>query len=184
MLRLPRHGLGCAKLAMVAMLAGCGAADQPQQPAPMSLTSPAFDSGAPIPAQFGCDARDEPPPLRWSDPPPRTRSFALVLEDPDAPGGTFGHWGVTGIPATARSLGPGDAAGAAVVNDFGKRAYGGPCPPPGGGRHHYRFRLFALDTDRLELPADASVADLEKAARGHALAVGELIGTYERGRSR
>lgn len=146
----------------------------------LQLTSDAFGDGQPIPVQYTCDGADQTPALHWSDPPAGTRSFALVIDDPDAPSGTFRHWGVFDIPASARSIGGGQRAGTEVTNDFGKPGYGGPCPPKGHGPHHYHFKLFALNTDKLGLSSDAKVADVENAARQHAIAEGELVGTYER----
>ncbi len=146
----------------------------------LDLTSDAFQNGHPIPAQYTCDGTDQTPALRWSDPPSGTRSFALVVDDPDAPSGSFRHWGVFDIPASARSIGGGQRVGTEVTNDFGKPGYGGPCPPKGHGPHHYHFKLFALNVDRLDVAPGAKVIDVEKAARDHAIAEGELIGTYER----
>ena len=148
--------------------------------AKLGITSNAFQNGQAIPTQFTCDGSDQIPALNWDGPPAQTRSFALVVDDPDAPGGTFRHWGVYDIPASARSIGGGQRIGTEVTNDFGKPGYGGPCPPKGHGPHHYHFQLFALDTDKLGLSTDAKIADVENAARQHALAEGELIGTYER----
>jgi Raf kinase inhibitor-like YbhB/YbcL family protein len=146
----------------------------------LSLTSDAFRSGQPIPTQFTCDGANQSPALSWGDPPAGTKSFALVIDDPDAPSGTFRHWGVFDIPATARTIGRGQHIGTEVTNDFGKLGYGGPCPPKGHGPHHYHFKLFALDVDKLDVGAGAKVVDVENAARKHAIAQGELIGTYER----
>lgn len=146
----------------------------------LDLTSDAFQNGQPIPVPFTCDGADQTPTLHWSDPPSGTKSFALVIDDPDAPSGTFRHWGVFDIPASARSIGGGAKAGSEVENDFGKPGYGGPCPPKGHGPHHYHFKLFALDIEKLGVPSNAKVADVEQAARQHAIAQGELIGTYER----
>jgi Raf kinase inhibitor-like YbhB/YbcL family protein len=176
----------------IAGLASCGAshraADRTQGDdavenatlAKLDLTSDAFRDGQPIPAQYTCDGADETPILHWGEPPSATKSFALVIDDPDAPSGTFRHWGVFDIPASARSLGGGEKAGNEVTNDFGKAGYGGPCPPKGHGPHHYHFKLFALDVRSLGLNADAKVADVEREAEKHAVATGELIGTYER----
>lgn len=146
----------------------------------LGLDSDSFKDGQPIPAQFTCDGENQTPVLRWSDPPPGTKSFALVVDDPDAPGGTFRHWGVFDIPARARAVGGDRKVGTEVGNDFGKVGYGGPCPPKGHGPHHYHFKLFALDTDKLNLAPTAKVKDVEDSARQHALAEGELVGTYER----
>ena len=146
----------------------------------LQLTSDAFQAGQSIPTQFTCDGADETPLLHWGEPPAGTKSFALVIDDPDAPSGTFRHWGVFDIPASARSIGGSQRIGTEVANDFGKSGYGGPCPPKGHGPHHYHFRLFALDIEKLDVSAGAKVADVEKAAEKHAIAEGELIGAYER----
>jgi Raf kinase inhibitor-like YbhB/YbcL family protein len=176
----------------LAALASCGAGSQPANEAEggtavenatltkLELTSDAFQDGQAIPQQYSCDGADQSPPLRWGEPPAGTKSFALIVDDPDAPSGTFRHWGAFDIPAEARSLSAGQAAGTQAVNDFGKTGYGGPCPPKGHGVHHYHFKLFALGVERLGLGADAKVEDVEKAARRHAIGQAELIGTYER----
>lgn len=146
----------------------------------LTLTSDAFENGQPIPQVFSCDGANHLPALHWSDPPAGTKSFALVIDDPDAPGGTFHHWGVYQIPASARGIAAGQHIGTEVNNDGGKPGYTGPCPPRGNGVHHYHFKLFALGVEKLGLKADAKVADVETAASAHAIAQGELIGTYER----
>jgi hypothetical protein len=147
--------------------------------AKLELTSSAIQDGGAIPTQFTCDGANQSPPLEWGEPPAGTKSFALVVDDPDAPSGTFRHWGVFDIPASTRSIGGGQRVGTEVANDFGKPGYGGPCPPKGHGVHHYHFKLFALDTDRLDVGTNAKT-DVQNAAQQHALAQGELIGTYER----
>jgi Raf kinase inhibitor-like YbhB/YbcL family protein len=177
---------------MLVALASCGASTQPfnqtNGEAPVdnstltriSLTSNAFRDGQPIPTQYSCDGADQSPPLQWGEPPPGTKSFVLVVDDPDAPSGTFRHWGVYDIPASARSIGAGQKVGTEVSNDFGKPGYGGPCPPKGHGPHHYHFKLFALDVDKLNVGPGARVVDVENEASKHAIAQGELVGTYER----
>ena len=146
----------------------------------LELTSDAFTDGQPIPAQFTCDGADQTPTLHWTDPPAGTKSFALVIDDPDAPSGIFRHWGVFDIPSSTRSIGGGQRVGTEVTNDFGKAGYGGPCPPKGHGTHHYHFKLFALDTASLDLSDGAKVEEVEQAAQKHALGRAELIGTFER----
>jgi Raf kinase inhibitor-like YbhB/YbcL family protein len=148
--------------------------------AKVSLTSDAFRDGQPIPVQYSCDGAEQPLALQWGEPPAGTKSFALVVDDPDAPSGVFRHWGVYDIPASARSIGKSERIGSEAVNDFGKPGYGGPCPPKGHGPHHYHFKLFALNVDRLEVHPGAKVVDVENAARRHAIGRGELVGTYER----
>lgn len=178
-------------LALIA-LTSCGAGNQPSNQTngetavenatltKLSLTSDAFRNGQPIPAQYTCDGADQTPALRWGEPPQGTKSFAIVIDDPDAPSGTFRHWGVFDIPASARSIGGGQKVGTEVANDFGKPGYGGPCPPKGHGPHHYHFKLFALDVDKLNVATGAKVVDVENGATKHAIAQGELVGTYER----
>jgi Raf kinase inhibitor-like YbhB/YbcL family protein len=172
-------------------LASCGASDRSTNHgegggtvenatlAKLELTSDAFGNGQAIPAQFTCDGANRSPALSWGEPPQGTKSFALVVDDPDAPSGTFRHWGAYDIPANARSIGAGAAIGTQATNDFGKIGYGGPCPPKGHGPHHYHFKLFALGVDRLGL-SNPNIADIETEAQRHAVGQAELIGTYER----
>jgi len=146
-----------------------------------ALTSEAFADGQTIPTQYTCDGADQSPPLAWGEPPDGTRSFALIVDDPDAPSGTFRHWGLFDIPASTRSLAAGQGGSLPqAVNDFGKPHYGGPCPPKGHGPHRYRFKLLALDIDRLEMNASPKVAEIEAKASQHILGRAELTGTYER----
>jgi Raf kinase inhibitor-like YbhB/YbcL family protein len=147
------------------------------------LISPAFVDGAPIPAQYSRDGANLSPPLQWTGAPPATGSFALIVEDPDAPSGVFRHWGAYNLPADRDELAEGVDARrvyADAVNDFGKAQYDGPQPPRGHGLHHYHFRLLALDAPRLDLPKNAKVADLLAAAKPHVLGEADLVGTYER----
>ena len=138
-----------------------------------------------IPARYTCDGEDVSPPLEWGDLPEGAASLALIVFDPDAPGGEFTHWLIYGIPAYVRSLPEGVPAEGVVPglgvqgrNDFGEIGYGGPCPPPGPA-HRYVFRLLALDAD-LNLPPGVDRGGLEEALRGHVLGVGELVGLYSR----
>ncbi|MBM4391173.1 MAG: YbhB/YbcL family Raf kinase inhibitor-like protein [Deltaproteobacteria bacterium] len=146
-------------------------------PVVFELSSTAFTQGATIPARHGCTGDDLSPPLAWTAPPDGTASFALVVDDPDAPRRTWQHWLVWNIPPTSRQLGEALGADQHVqgTNDFKKVGYGGPCPPPGHGAHRYFFRLYALDV-MLGLPAGASRAELDAAMKGHVLASAELMG--------
>lgn len=150
----------------------------------MQLTCPAFESGGRIPLRFTCDGADASPPLAWSDTPAGTRSFALVCADPDAPRGTWYHWAIYDIPAATHALAehhsPSGTDPPQAVNDFHRTGYGGPCPPQGPQPHRYRFRLFALDVERLGLGPRVSCRDVEAAATTHALASAEIMGTYRR----
>ncbi|MDE2230275.1 MAG: YbhB/YbcL family Raf kinase inhibitor-like protein [Alphaproteobacteria bacterium] len=150
----------------------------------LRLTSSAFDTGSQIPGRFTCDGDDYSPPLAWSGAPPAARSFAVVCRDPDAPGGVWYHWAAFGIPRKSNSLAEHCLAGSTAlrqaVNDFGKKGYGGPCPPRGHGPHHYHFTLYALDVDHIDASSSAHCRDIEKTAKAHAIETAELIGTYER----
>ena len=148
---------------------------------PFALTSSAFANGAAIPAVYGCRGADISPPLAWHDAPAGTKSFVLIVEDPDAPAGVFRHWGLYDIPGARAALAQGVATGGLghAVNDFGRAEYDGPCPPPGPA-HHYRFRLAALDRPALALASGVSVAALWQAAQPYVIGEADLTGTYAR----
>jgi len=175
------------------ILASCGASEQtgsqmsgegPVENTTVSkfaLISGAFADGQAIPTQYTCDGADQPPPLSWAEPPAGTRSFALIVDDPDAPSGTFRHWGAFDIPASTRTVASGQGgAFPQAVNDFGKAHYGGPCPPRGHGPHRYRFKLLALDVAQLDVGASPKITEVEARAGQHLLGQAQLIGTYER----
>jgi Raf kinase inhibitor-like YbhB/YbcL family protein len=151
--------------------------------ASMKITSTAFADGRPIPVQYTCDGLNISPPLQWTNAPTNTKSFALIADDPDAPGGTWVHWVIYDLPPDVNALAenaaksPPDNARQGV-NDFKQIGYGGPCPPP-GKPHHYHFKIYALDT-MIDLPPGATKAELLAAMNGHVLARGELIGIYRR----
>lgn len=145
----------------------------------LTLSSPAFRARAAIPARYTCEGANVSPPLRWSSPPARTRFFALILDDPDAPSGTFTHWVVWGIPGKARALREAKTPPLEGTTSFGSVGYGGPCPPPGDGPHRYVFTLYALDA-KPALARGASKRQLLRAIGGHVLAKASLVGTYER----
>jgi Raf kinase inhibitor-like YbhB/YbcL family protein len=145
-----------------------------------TLTSPAFADGTAIPPQYTCDGNDAPPPLQVSDPPPGTQSFALIVDDPDAPRGTFTHWLAYDIPSAAPELKA--TVGKMLQNDFGRHGYGGPCPPPGDKSHRYHFTVYALDVASLQL-AGATRDDLEAAIKGHELGKARMMGRYERAKA-
>jgi Raf kinase inhibitor-like YbhB/YbcL family protein len=145
-----------------------------------TLSSPAFRHESTVPVTFTCDGDDVPPPLSWSGKPDGTRSFALILDDPDAPGGTFTHWLLHDIPSHTTELSA-TAVGKTLRNSFGRSGYGGPCPPRGHGVHRYFFTLYALDVPTLSFRGK-SRDDLEEAMQGHVLATARLMGRYERAR--
>ena len=150
-----------------------------------AVRSSEFENGANIPRAFTCEGEDRSPALTWSGAPASTKSFALIADDPDAPVGTWVHWVIYNIPASAHAL-PGSVEKKEQLadgsrqgrNDFRKVGYNGPCPPP-GKPHRYFFKLYALSTE-LSLPAGASKSDVERAMAGHILAQAEWMGRYKR----
>lgn len=157
-----------------------GSAGDPEQEAGMntfSLSSPAFTDGAAIPPRYSGDGEDVSPPLHIADPPPDTRSLALIMDDPDAPGGTWVHWVVWNIPPDTGvieegALPPGAQEG---INSWGREGYGGPAPP--SGTHRYFFKLYALDTV-LNFTGPVDKQALLEAMEGHVLAKAQLMGRY------
>ena len=145
-----------------------------------TVSSSAFSDGDPLPRQFTCDGDNVPPPLTWAGVPDGTRSFALIMDDPDATNGTFTHWVLYDIPAQTIQW-PTEAGGKTLLNGFGRSGYGGPCPPPSDGPHRYVFTVHALDVRFLELTGER-LQDLRTALRAHTLATAQLTGLYERAR--
>ena len=170
-----------ALIVLMLPLTGCGGptvnAPSQENAAPLAVSRPDLPGGM-FPREFTCDGANRIPRLQWSTPPPGTQELAIELLDPDAPGGTFTHWLVYRLPASSTSLAAVPARAAEGVNDFGRRGYGGPCPPRGPA-HHYHFLVLALDT-RLGPAAGAARPDLESRVSGHVLAKGELVATYQR----
>jgi len=157
-----------------------------------TMTSSAFKNNAAIPEKYsfnamGCTGQNVSPPLEWKNPPAGTKSFALMVHDPDAPTGSgWWHWVLYNIPADATSLPEGATAatlpkGAVEGNtDFGKPGWGGPCPPPGSGKHHYQFMLYALKVDKIEVPPGATAAMVGFNAKANAIATAKLTGLFSR----
>ena len=149
------------------------------------LSSTAFAAGATIPRQHTCDGPDLSPPLAWAGQPDGTQSLALIVDDPDAPAGTWVHWVLFNLPSATRQL-PQDVPRVQNLpdgskqgkNDFERIGYGGPCPPPGPA-HRYFFRLYALDA-MLDLAPGSTRAELDQAMAGHIVAETTVIGTYGR----
>ena len=174
-------------LALIAIVAlvSCSRSEVPVSA--LAITSSAFTNGGAIPRRYTCDGENVSPPLAWTGAPAHTASYALAVDDPDAPGGAFLHWLIYDIPASITALPEGvDTSGSVASaggakqgsNGFKKLGYGGPCPPAGPA-HHYHFRLYALDT-LLALQPGASRDDVTKAMRQHQLGQAELVGTYAR----
>ncbi len=150
----------------------------------LSISSTAFAAGQAIPADYSCLGRSVSPPLAWSNAPSGTKSFALIMDDPDAPIGTFVHWVIYNLPASSPGLPEAVPASGQLAdgtaqgnNGAGRLGYTGPCPP--SGTHRYFFKLYALDTV-LGLSPGASKDQLLKAMQGHILAQGELMGTFSK----
>ncbi|CAM3082393.1 hypothetical protein BST27_09955 [Mycobacterium intermedium] len=179
-------------------LTACGSADQATESAAPSTSahatttgpsssvapgfavhSPAFNDNGQIPADYTCTGRNVPPALRWHNVPADTQSLALVLDDPDAVGGLYVHWVVTGIPPTASEIADGVLPAGAVVsaNSGGKTAYLGPCPPAGSGVHHYRFQLYALSKP-LTLAPTTAAAEATREIADSAITSAVVVGLF------
>jgi Raf kinase inhibitor-like YbhB/YbcL family protein len=145
----------------------------------LNVTSPAFEHNGNIPLTYGCDGKNVNPPVQIGNIPPGTKSLALVLDDQDAPRGTYVHWILWNIDPDTKEIKENSVPEGAVqgLNDFKKNRYGGPCPPT--RPHRYVLKVYALDT-RLELDPKSTKADLEKAAEGRIIGRGQLVGVYKR----
>ena len=182
---MPRALLALPALGLA--LAACGGGGErvngPPPPAPdrIALTSPAFADGGTIPRHHSCDGGDVSPPLAWQGVPSGARELALLVEDPDAPGGTFVHWVLFKLGAETHGLSEGKVPAGARQgeNSSGKAAYAGPCPPKGDAPHHYEFTLYALSS-ALDLPNGAAPDEVRSAVAKAALARGELVGRFGR----
>ncbi len=192
--RFPRYVWGLPVLILVVtLLAACGGQEPSPTPgalergiAAMEVTSPAFKDGGTVPVKYSCEGEDVSPPIAIGPKPPQTRSLALLMDDPDAPGGTFVHWIAFDLDGDRHELKEGlggeeerAAEGKHGVNGFGRLGYGGPCPPAGLA-HTYRFMVYALDR-KLDLEAGATVNEVLAAMRGNVLGLGQLEGSFGRG---
>jgi len=143
----------------------------------LSIKSPAFESGKPIPKKYSCDGQDINPPLTVEGTPKEAKTLVLAVDDPDAPSGTFDHWIVWNIPAQTSKIAENSVPGKEGVNSARQTGYMGPCPP--SGTHRYFFKVYALDTE-LSIGVASKKKDVEKAMQRHILAKGELMGVYSR----
>ncbi|MCH8864816.1 MAG: YbhB/YbcL family Raf kinase inhibitor-like protein [Chloroflexi bacterium] len=151
----------------------------------LTVSSTVFREGETIPAKYTCQGEDISPSITWGEPPDGTRSLAIIVDDPDAPGGVFTHWIIFNLPADTRQLPAAvptqprlDSGARQGKTDFGRVGYGGPCPPP-GKPHRYQFTVYALDRT-LDLAAGASRSQVLEAMQGNILSRGRLTGIYER----
>lgn len=175
-----KAGMGALLLILITMVAVCPLnAKEVRSMVQMKMTSPAFVDGKPIPSSFSCDGDDINPPLNIEGVPPEAKSLALVMDDPDAPGGVWVHWVLWNIDPATKLIAKGSVPQGAEqgVNSWERKKYGGPCPP--SGTHRYYFRLFALK-DWLKLPAASTRKELDRAMQGKILARCELFGTFSR----
>jgi Raf kinase inhibitor-like YbhB/YbcL family protein len=177
LLALPAVGLA---------LAACGGGERASGPPPaapdrITLTSSAFDDGGTIPERFSCDGDDVSPPLAWSGVPDDARELALLVDDPDAPGGTFVHWVLFKLPADRDGLEAAELPQGARQgeNSSGDTGYAGPCPPKGDEPHHYEFTLYALSAP-LDLPNGAAADEVRDAVGRAAVARGQIVGRFGR----
>jgi len=143
----------------------------------LKVTSPVFKNNEFIPVKYTCDGEDVNPPLRFEGIPEEAKCLVLIVDDPDAPMGTWVHWVVWNIPPTKGEIGEDSVPGVEGLNDFRRHSYGGPCPP--SGTHRYFFKVYALDT-QLDFSTNSKKKDVEKAMEGHTLAKGETIGLHSR----
>ena len=195
-LRWGRAAVGAVTVLAALLLAACGGSTgsgpaatsaglatptaAPSGAATITVRSPAFAAGAMIPVRFSCRGSNTPIPLTWTGVPASAASVALIMDDPDAPSGTFTHWVVFNLPVTTRGITNGrlPAGAAQAQNGRGQAAYTGPCPP--SGTHHYRFTVYA-EPKRLPLQAGASLTEALAAIRSDALASGRLTGLFASG---
>jgi Raf kinase inhibitor-like YbhB/YbcL family protein len=172
---------GASMAGIVLVLAGSTASAR--DVGALTVTSSAFSAGGTIPSEYTCEGSSVSPPISWSAVPPDTKSVAVIVDDPDAPRGTYEHLVVFNLPPAERSLpslsGMPATKGLAARNSGGTTGFAPICPP--SGRHHYRFQVLALDS-LLALPMGASSAEVANAIKGHVLARGELTGVYQKGR--
>jgi Raf kinase inhibitor-like YbhB/YbcL family protein len=180
-----------AAIVLACAATACGGADTPAEAGEdaqvtFQVRSDAFSEGETIPQKHTCEGADVSPPLAWTGAPEGTAAFALVVDDPDAPVGTWVHWVMFDMPPAVTSLEEGIPATGLLqsgakqgINDFKRPGYGGPCPPRGHGAHRYVFTVYALDAT-VGLKAGATKAELLASMEGHVLAEAELVGTYER----
>ncbi len=177
----PAQATAAPTQAAPAPTTGVAATAEPTTPAGgtvLTVTSSAFNAGASIPKKYTCDGASVSPPLQWSGAPANTQSYALIVEDPDAPSGTFIHWVDYDIPAAQTELAEGAQVGQQGLNGARKPGYTGPCPP--SGTHRYIFNLYALDVPKLGVTTPATRDQVQQAMQGHILAQGQLLGRYAR----
>ena len=168
-----------AAIILLLILTACQSpAIDTSQAAKFRLSSPAFEDSGLISQRFTCQGDNVSPELNWDEVPANTKSFALIMDDPDAPGGTFTHWVLFDIPADQKQLAEGSGSiGISGNNGLSQTGYMGPCPP--NGIHRYYFRLYALDVSALNLKAGAARSEVEAALKNHVIGVADIMARYE-----
>ena len=167
-------------IVILLVLGGCGTQapiveDLDGEVISMKLTSPAFEEGGEIPSLYTCDGEDINPELNWAEVPKGTKSFALIVDDPDASAGTWVHWILVDIPASVRSIQQDRIVGKEIRNSFGRESFGGPCPP--SGVHRYYFKLYALDVETLK---GVNPKNVNSMIEEHKIGEAVLMGKYKR----
>ena len=164
------------------VLSASDALNQEQKPGEFKITSPVFENNSGIPPRYACDGKNISPPFEIKNVPPQVKSLALVVDDLDAPRGTYVHWILWNIEPMVKEIKENSIPEGAIqgTNDFKQRNYGGPCPP--SRAHRYVFKVFALDR-RLDLSPDSAKVDLQKAMKGHVIGEAQLIGRYKKGKT-
>ena len=175
----------CISVFITPVFTGCDRSSDAKNYPKLTVTSSSYQNEAIIPAKYTCEGENISPQFKWKDFPEKTRSFVLIMDDPDAPVGTFTHWVVYDIPGSINELPEGlknidTSRFKQGVNDFRNRGYGGPCPPKGHGFHRYYTRIYALDIESLGLSDGASRREVEEKMKGHILAEGTYMGKFKR----
>ncbi|MEA5113326.1 MAG: YbhB/YbcL family Raf kinase inhibitor-like protein [Geobacteraceae bacterium] len=174
-----RKGIVFLLLSTCVLMAVFAVGKEMKKMSSVTVSSPTFSYNGSIPSRFTCDGQDTSPPLQFGNVPQAARSLALIMDDPDAPAGTWVHWVAWNIPPGIGEIREGSVPEGMQqgLNSWKRNSYGGPCPP--SGTHRYFFKVYALDST-LELPLSTTKSGLEKAMKGHVLGSGELMGTYRR----
>lgn len=165
----------------ILLFTGCLGGGEGGKNMKIDVNSPSFEEKGEIPVKYTCSGQGINPEINIGNLPEETKSIALIVDDPDAPGGKFTHWIAWNISPDTQRINENSVPSEAVegLNGFGKTGYGAPCPPKGHGTHRYRFKVYALDKE-IELSSKSKQSDLEKAMKNHVLAEGKLTGKYSR----
>ncbi|MEO0145003.1 MAG: YbhB/YbcL family Raf kinase inhibitor-like protein [candidate division WOR-3 bacterium] len=167
-------------LILSVLFIACSKSTQPLTPSGISVSSNSFTNGGQIPVKYTCDGQDISVHIKWSNYPQETKSFVLIMSDPDAPGSTFYHWILYDIPANINEIQEGQSVGVKGRNDFGNLGYNGPCPPSVDPAHRYYITIYALNVQSLALNQGANANQVLQAMEGKIITKGQIYGTYKR----